>query len=80
MLLTIFKVILQKAGEPLDGCLNIEEFTEVMKQLAKYDGLKKKLIVRKLSIKTITYVSYETHEALGFDNAVVISLSIDYLY
>uniref|UniRef100_A0A0R3RJ19 SER_THR_PHOSPHATASE domain-containing protein n=1 Tax=Elaeophora elaphi TaxID=1147741 RepID=A0A0R3RJ19_9BILA len=60
-----------KAGEPLDGCLNIEEFAEVMRALAEYKGTEEGAVV-KTPTKAISYVSYETHESLGFDYAVII--------
>lgn len=62
---------LQRPGEPLDGCLNIEEFAEVMRALAEYRGNEKEAPV-KAPVEQITYVNYEIHESLGFDYAVVI--------
>ncbi|VDM07237.1 unnamed protein product [Wuchereria bancrofti] len=61
---------LQIAGEPLDGCLNIEEFAEAMRALAEYRGNVEEPIVR-TSLEEITYVNYEIHESLGFDYAVI---------
>ncbi|EFO13213.1 hypothetical protein LOAG_15316, partial [Loa loa] len=61
---------LPKSGEPLDGCLNIEEFTEVMKALAEYRVMEEVPLI-KTPLEEITYVSYEIHESLGFDYAVI---------
>ncbi|CAG9532945.1 unnamed protein product [Cercopithifilaria johnstoni] len=59
-----------KSGEPLDGCLNIDEFAEVMIALAEYRDNEEGPKV-KTPVEEITYVSYEIHESLGFDNAVI---------
>ncbi|KAM3716354.1 Serine/threonine-protein phosphatase PP1 [Dirofilaria immitis] len=67
----IFQHLAPKSGEPLDGCLNIEEFAEVMKALAEYKGNKEEKIVA-TPVESITYVSYEVHESLGFDYAVIV--------
>lgn len=41
-----------------------------MRALAEYKGNEKEPII-KTPVEAITYVSYETHESLGFDYAVV---------
>ncbi|KAL3986350.1 Calcineurin-like phosphoesterase family protein [Acanthocheilonema viteae] len=66
----IFKDSPPKASEPLDGCLNIDEFAEVMRALAEYKGNEEESII-KTPVEAITYVSYEIHESLGFDYAVI---------
>ncbi|VDK89305.1 unnamed protein product [Onchocerca ochengi] len=66
----IFKDLSPKPGEPLDGCLNIEEFAEVMKALAEHKSNEEGPKVIK-PVEKITYVSYEIHESLGFDYAVI---------
>uniref|UniRef100_A0A915Q1K4 Serine/threonine specific protein phosphatases domain-containing protein n=1 Tax=Setaria digitata TaxID=48799 RepID=A0A915Q1K4_9BILA len=66
----IFKNSLPKSGEPLDGCLNIEEFAEVMKALGEYKGNEEEVAILKPP-ELVTYVNYEVHESLGFDYAVI---------
>nr|CRZ26087.1 Bm5190 [Brugia malayi] len=66
----IFKDSPPITGEPLDGCLNIEEFAEAMRALAEYRGNVEEPTVR-TPFEEITYVNYEIHESLGFDYAVI---------
>lgn len=65
------KGLLQKSGEPLDGCLTFEEFAEVMKAMAEFNITEEKDSPVSTPPESITYVSYEVHESLGFDYAVV---------
>lgn len=62
--------MLQTVGEQVDGCLMLEEFVQVLSELAAYQPTD--LVVSKVD-KTVSFVSYEVHESLGFDTAVVSS-------
>ncbi|VDN03557.1 unnamed protein product [Thelazia callipaeda] len=60
-----------KTGEPLDGCLNFDEFAEVMKGMAEYRAEDDKPEVT-LPTQSVNYMGCEVHESLGFDYAIII--------
>ncbi|VDN20839.1 unnamed protein product, partial [Gongylonema pulchrum] len=65
------RILLQKSGEPLDGCLTFEEFADVLKSMAEAN-LTEMESAAATPTEPVTYLNYEVHESLGFDCAVIV--------